>query len=88
MEYRQTLNSFAFKQLSKPIQIPDYHLMVGSAEDLTPKDVVLYKNYVNKDLVVKQAELTHLSDDEIERAINENLLEVNDFNLNLLTIDI
>ena len=88
MAYRQTLNGFALKQLVKPCEIPDYHLMVGSAEDLTPKDVVLYKNYVNKDLVVKQAELTHLADDEIERAINDNLLEVNDFNLNLVTIDI
>lgn len=86
MSYRQTLNAFAMKSLQKPIEIPDYHLMVGTAECLDPLPVVLTKQYVPSEMVVKSAELSKLSDEEIEKAINEQQLEVNDFNINLLTL--
>lgn len=88
MSYRQTLNAFAMKSVEKPIHIADYHLMVGTAECLNPLPVVLTKQYVPSDMVIKQAELSKLSDEEIADAINNQQLEVNDFNINLLTIGV
>ena len=88
MAYRQTLNAFAYKQVTKPVHIPDYHLMVGSAENLNPLPIILSKQYVPSEVAIKQADLNKLSDEEIESAINNNLLEVNDFNINLLTLGI
>ena len=87
MAYKQTLNAFALKQLNKPVQIPDYHLMVGSAENLEPLPIMITKQYVPKEVVIKQADLSKLTDEEIENAINDNVLEVNDLSsINLLTI--
>ena len=34
MGYQQTLNQIAFNQIKKNVDIPDYHLMVGTAEEL------------------------------------------------------
>ena len=88
MAYRQTLNAFAYKQVTKPVHIPDYHLMVGSAENLNPLPIILSKQYVPSEVAIKQAQLNKLSDEEIEKALSTNALEVNDFNLNLITLGI
>lgn len=87
MAYKQTLNAFALKQLHKPVQIPDYHLMVGSAEQLEPLPIMITKNYVPKEVVIKQADISKLNDEEIASAIENNSLEVNDLStINMLTI--
>ena len=40
--YRQVLNAHALNNINRMPQIPDYHLMVGSAEELAPLPLLLY----------------------------------------------
>ena len=82
--YRTVLDTFALQSLIKVPNIPDYHLMVGSAEQLDSLPLLVYeKATIPKGLVSNMQEIKELSNDEIHEAINNNDLEVNDLNWNL-----
>ena len=86
-DYRQIINGFAFNQLSKLPNIPDFHLMVGSAECLESLPVLVYENAtVPNEVVENMKKVNNMTNEEIEQAINDNTLEVNDMNLNLATL--
>lgn len=85
-EYRQMLNAFALNTITKAPNIPDYHLMVGSAEYLEGLPLMVAKDYVPKQLAKTEAKISNLTDDEIAKAIENNILEPNDFPSNLASI--
>ena len=85
--YKQVLNAHALITLHKNPSIPDFHLMVGSAEDLAPLPVLLYKEtLVSPEIVKNMTQFDELSNEDIEKAIADNIIEVNDINLNIATL--
>ena len=47
MEYNGILNNIALGLLAKPPNIPDFHLMVGTAEHLASLPLLVYQDYLN-----------------------------------------
>lgn len=84
MSYRQVLDTHGMGALIKPPQIPDYHLMIGSAERLDGMPLMVYTDYtVPKQVVSGWEQYKEMTQEDIEQKINDNTLEVNDFNMNL-----
>ena len=82
--YRQVIDAFALQSLAKAPSIPDYHLMVGSAEVLDSLPLLVYeKATIPKGLVSNMQELKQLDNEEIQQAIADGELEVNDLNWGL-----
>lgn len=84
MSYRQTIDAFALGQLLRLPQIPDYHLMVGSAEQLNGLPVMVYTSTAVPTAIAGEwGKYQDKSSEEIEKKIADNSLEVNDMNWNL-----
>lgn len=82
--YREVLDSFALGVLLKPPAIPDFHLMVGSAEQLDSLPLLVYENYkIPGEVVENMNDIQKKNSEEIQQAIADNELEVNDLNWNL-----
>ena len=78
---RQRFDKFALNALTKAPNIPDYHLMVGCAEDLTSVPLMVYKNAsVPKEIASNIQSMSKLSNEQIAEAIANNEIEVNDLN--------
>lgn len=85
--YRKALDHIALGVLHKLPNIPDYHLMIGTAERLNEIPLLIYKSTaVPSVLVNSMTELSQQSSTDIALAIENNLLEVNDLSLNLALI--
>jgi len=81
--YRGIINQFALNTLIKNPNIPDFHLMVGSAETLAPLPLLVYENAkVPTEVVQTLKAVSNSSSDEIAEAIANGSLEVNDLNWN------
>lgn len=86
MGYRRFLNCIAKKELVKKPEIPDFKLMVGEAENLTPLPLVIYKKGIPKEVAPIVGNVAQLSSEEIAKKLSENTLEVNDMCGNVATI--
>lgn len=84
--YRQLLNAHALKNITKMPNIPDYHLMVGSAEELAGLPTLIHSNYIPEAAKAMTADINKLSDEEVAAALENNNLEVNDFMENVAAI--
>lgn len=82
MNYRKVINGIAFNVLTKPVEIPDYHLMVGTAEDLSDVPLLVKQTKIPSKVAQNLEKLDTLSNEQIENAIANNSLEINDFNGN------
>lgn len=87
MSYRNILDDFGLLSLTKPPNIPDYHLMVGSAENLTPQPVTIYtETKVPTAIVSGWGKYSDLSSEELEQMVADGTIEVNDINWNVAMI--
>lgn len=86
MDYRRNVNSHARGVLLNPPNIPDYHLMVGSAEDLESKPLMIYEKAYPKVATESILQNQNLTDNEIEEKLTNDVLEVNEFMENTLLI--
>ena len=85
--YRQIIDGFGLQSLIKQPNIPDFHLMVGSAENISPLPLVIVNTYkIPKQVVNNMEELKDINSEDIANAIANNNLEVNDLNWNLALI--
>ena len=85
--YRNVIDKFALNTLSKLPNIPDFHLMVGSAECLNSLPLLVYKNAsIPKEVVENMNDAKEYSLQDISEAVAENQLEINDLNWNLALI--
>ena len=85
--YRKTLDHIALGVILKKPNIPDYHLMIGTAERLDEIPLMIYEQTAVPSVLVKSmVELSQQSSEDIELAIENNMLEVNDLSLNLALI--
>ena len=82
--YRELLNKFAYSSLNKAIQIPDYHLMVGTAEELSPLPLTYSITAQVPSVVAENMNrMADVSNDDLMQKIADNQLEVNDINDNI-----
>ena len=86
MDYWEMLNRHALISLIKSPEIPDYHLMVGSAENLAPTSIGVAQMTVPKEVAKNLSKFEDMTDEEKIKAIADGTLEVNDFNGNIATI--
>ena len=86
-DYMAMLNRHAFNILHHPVDVPDNHLMIGSAEDLKPQSVLISQAKIPKDVAENLSHLEKMSDVEVEQAIADGILEVNDFNGNTAIVE-
>lgn len=86
-DYMALLNRHAFNQLHRPVDVPDNHLMIGSAEDMKPQSVLISQAKIPKDVAENLAHLEKMNDAEVEQAIADGILEVNDFNGNTAIVE-
>ena len=82
MEYRQTIDRIALSVLNRSPDIPDYHLMVGTAEELAPLPVLIPQHEVPKEVAQSLTKLNDLDNDTVAKLVDEQSLEINDFNGN------
>lgn len=87
MGYRQVIDKFALHNLIKSPNIPDYHLMIGSAENHEGLPLLIYQEAkIPTALTGNYKEIQKMTSDDISNAIAENNLEINDLNWNLALI--
>ena len=86
MGYRTIINGIALKVLINPVDIPDYHLMIETAEKRESVPLVISQSKIPRKVAESLEKLETLSNDTIEQAIAENMLEINDFNGNTAII--
>ena len=85
--YRQVLDGIAVNNLVKLPNIPDYHLMVGSAECLAPLPLIIDNmSGIPNEIVQNMHDLSEMSNEDIKQSIENNELEINDFNWNMALI--
>ena len=84
--YQSSLNKIALSVLLKPVKIPDYHLMVGTAEHLASIDLVVPQQKVSIEIAKNMSTINQKSQDEILLSINEQTLEIDEINDNLSLI--
>lgn len=87
--YRNIINAFGLKAMIKNPQIPDYHLMVGSAEELGSLPLLVYTNTsVPKEVVDNMNRVSEMNNEQLYSALAYGGLEVNDLNYNIATLPI
>lgn len=85
--YMSILNAHAIGVLAQSPAIPDYHLMVGSAECLSPLPLLVYQQTaIPTEIAENMKKYDEMSNDDIMTAIANNQLEVNDMNGNIALI--
>lgn len=81
--YREMLNRQGLQALVEPVHIPDYHLMVGTAEDLSNQPIMVFKDYMPKTQAVNIARLENMSYEDIQQNLASGTLTINDFYQNV-----
>lgn len=79
LNYRQYMNTIALKTKTKVAQIPDSHLMVGVAEDLTPQPVLVYKQYTNQAYNQLTKPLAQLPEEQVDNSLIGTVYTPDDF---------
>lgn len=88
MNYREILNRHALSSIDKPEYIPDITLMIGETEDLSGQPVMIPVKKVPKEVALRMEKQSNMTDEEVFQAINDQSLEVDDFNDNVLLLGI
>ena len=87
MNYRNVIDRYALNTLFKLPQIPDFHLMVGSAENLDGIPLLVQKNSSVPNAVAENiTEMSKSTNDELQQKIADNVIELDDLNFNTATI--
>ena len=86
-DYMAMLNLHAFNQLVHPVEVPDNRLMIGTAETLAPQSVLISQATIPKDVADNLRHLEGLTEEEVHDAINDGILEINDFNGNTAIVE-
>lgn len=82
-QYRDVLNRQGFQSLNAKVQFPNYHLMVGDAEDLTSQPIIIWKDYIPKEQAVMLPDVDEMSYEEIQQNLASGKLTINDFFQNI-----
>lgn len=78
MNYGGVLKNIALQTIDKPVQVPDYHLMVGTAEDLASQPIVTYVDFMPKN-VYRNLPDPELSYEDVQQKLSAGQLTIDDF---------
>ena len=82
MQYKQTLNRIAYQVLRKQPELPEHYLMIGEAEYLDDVPLVIPQKTISKYIAQNVADMSSISNEQLQAAIQNNMLEINDANGN------
>lgn len=77
--YNNICNSIALQQLLKPCHIPDFKLMVGTAEHLASLPVLVYQDYIDAIPEPLRRPMDSLKYEDTAKALENGSLTVDDF---------
>ena len=82
MAYRNIINSIALGVLLKNPDMPDYRLMIGTAEQLDSVPLLISQTKIPTKVAETLEKTQRMTNEELEQSIANNSLEVNDFSSN------
>lgn len=77
--YRNIINAQGLKALRKPVNVPDYHLMVGNAECLSPLPILVYQDYMTAEVANILPKTSNMSSEDIQADLKSGKLSIEDF---------
>ena len=77
--YQSTLNRIAFNQIKKNVDIPDYHLMIGTAEELASQPIMLSENIIPKHVYNALPNIDNMTYEEVQQNLSSGKLTIDDF---------
>ena len=77
--YFQFLNLHALRAKMNTAMIPDPKLMIGTAEDLSPQPVLVYKDMTDAHYSILTKQLENLDSQRVEYGISQGEFEPDDF---------
>ena len=77
--YKNVLNAIALSQMPLVPDIPDFHLMVGSAEELAPLPLLIYQQYHNYNIKPLMEPTNNLSKEKVDLPLEGTEYTVDDF---------
>lgn len=77
--YRQMLNHQGLKALVKTPDIPDYHLMIGHAEELSSQPIMIFENVMPKQMVKYLPQMGDMTYEEVQQNLASGKLTIDDF---------
>lgn len=83
MEYRRLLNMQGLRALAVPCQIPDYRLMIGNAEDLSPQPIMVFTDFMPQQVAQALPDVTDMSYEDIQQDLASGKLTIDDFFTNV-----
>lgn len=78
MQYIGIIRNIALQAIDKPVQVPDYHLMVGTAEDLKSQPIVTYADFMPEN-VYKRLPNPEMTYEEVQEKLSAGELTIDDF---------
>lgn len=81
--YRTMLNMQGLRALARPCDIPDYHLMIGNAENLESQPVMVFEDFMPKQVAQTLPDVTDMSYEEIQQNLATGKLTIDDFFANV-----
>lgn len=79
IEYQHALNTGAYNRLVRPQAIPDFKLMVGSAEALHSLPITMYKDFYGKQAKALIEPIKDLPAEKVDPQLVGKTYEPNDF---------
>ena len=79
MEYQKKLSYMALRQMPLKAEIPDFRLMVGSAESMHSLPITLYKDFYGKQAKALIEPMKNLSAEQVDPTLVGVTYEPDDF---------
>lgn len=77
--YRNIIDRQALNVVRKNPDIPDYHLMVGQAEQLAPLPILVYQDYMTAEVAKMLPKTADMTAEEVQRKLKTGELTIDDF---------
>lgn len=77
--YRSVVDAIALKTLQKRNDVPDYHLMVGDAEDLSSKPIMIFEEFMPKQTAKYLPNTSEMTYEDVQQNLASGKLTIDDF---------
>lgn len=83
MDYRAVVNRIGLNILTTAPSIPDYHLMIGSAEQLASQPIMTFEDFMPKQVAKLLPDITDMTYEDVQENLASGKLTINDFFTNV-----
>ncbi len=77
--YKAILNRQALNQLSKPVDNPEFHLMVGCAEELSSQPIMKFADFMPEQVASVLPNIEGMTYEEVQSNLASGKLTIDDF---------